>query len=150
MKPENFDALSQTVLVKCAEVLSTKEEDYGSEADRLIQFKQMAVLQENTPRQALWGAATKHLTTIMDAVQGRELKIETIQHRVTDFINYLILLLAIVEEEAYDFETASQDVQDREDTSSELRGGESAEGSGGEGRPTFVKLDTTELPGGKI
>lgn len=150
MKPSNFDALSQAVLVKCAEVLSTKEEDYGSDHDRLIQFKQMAALQENTPRQALWGAATKHLTTIMDAVQGRELKIETIQHRITDFINYLILLLAIIEEEAIALETTPQDVQDREDPSSELRDRESAEGSGGEGRPIFVKLDTTELPERKV
>ena len=46
----------------------------------------------------------------------------------------------------YDAKKSRENLQDRGDSSSELRDREPQEGSGGEGRHIFVGMDTTELP----
>ena len=99
MHTQKFKDLAKEVLENCSAVLVEKGQDYGSIDDRLIQFKKMGSLQNTTPRKALWAVATKHLTTIMDAVEGVGPTFEDIEHRIVDFINYLILLLAIIKEE---------------------------------------------------
>lgn len=99
MDTKKFNNLAMDLLDECKAVLNRKGVDYGNEKDRLSQFKTMAILQANTPRQALWNAATKHLTTIMNAIEGKVLTVEDIEHRIMDFINYMILLLAVIREE---------------------------------------------------
>ena len=114
MRPQTFKDLAKTVLDNCSTVLIEKEMDYGSINDRLIQFKKMGSLQNTTPRKALWAVATKHLTTIMDAVGGVEPTFEDIEHRIVDFINYLILLLAVIKEEKDEANRSLGNIEDRE------------------------------------
>jgi hypothetical protein len=70
--------------------------------DRLIQFKLAAHLQNETPEEALAGMMAKHTTSIysmvMETGQGVHHPLETWAEKVTDHINYLVLLMALVTE----------------------------------------------------
>lgn len=100
MTKKEFDVILKEQLDKTKSMLASKGTEYaGEEEDRLITFKTAAALKRETPAQALLGMMAKHTVSIYDMVRsGREYPAELWDEKITDHINYLILLSAVVKE----------------------------------------------------
>ena len=90
---------------RCKMLLITKGNEYAPEAmenikiDRLAHFKKAAMLMSTTPQIALMGMLVKHYISIMDmCLDEGDYLIEQWDEKITDSINYLLILRAIVEE----------------------------------------------------
>jgi hypothetical protein len=80
-------------------VLGSKGNEYATE-DRLHNFKVAAELQSETPQESLGGMMAKHTVSIYDMIRSPQTFTRAQwDEKITDHINYLILLRAIVEEE---------------------------------------------------
>lgn len=80
-------------------LLQKKKEEYNNEVDRLAFFKKAASLQNITPKQSLAGMLSKHIISIYDMVNVNNINIDLWGEKITDIINYLLLLKALVIEE---------------------------------------------------
>lgn len=90
----------------CKSMLVVKGNEYAPEAncngdaDRLAHFKKAAILMRVTPKVALMGMLVKHYISLMDmCMKESEYPIEKWSEKITDSINYLLILRAVVEEE---------------------------------------------------
>lgn len=100
MNHDNFSIVFQKQMERCEEVLGTKNKEYASDADKLHNFRVAADLQGTTEREALGGMMAKHVVSIYDLIQRDTLApMEVWDEKITDTMNYLILLKAIVIEE---------------------------------------------------
>lgn len=102
MKINDFNKVVKEQLSYCEQLLTCKGEEYalGANIDRLAHFKKAAVIMGGTPKEALLGMLTKHLVSISDmCTDGRAYSKERWAEKITDSINYLLLLKALVEEE---------------------------------------------------
>lgn len=96
MDNTTFDALVEKQLNTCALVLCAKAEEYAAIDDRLHNFKAAAALQDISPREALAGMMAKHTISIYDMLgSDYEYTDEVWDEKITDSINYLILLKAL-------------------------------------------------------
>lgn len=85
----------------CARILQQKTKEYtGDDTDRLGAFKAAAALQHCTPEQALAGMLAKHIVSLYDMcfADGMSFDAGTWDEKITDSLNYLFLLKAIVKE----------------------------------------------------
>lgn len=99
MKIDRFNKVVQDQLEYSASLLVTKGNEYVKGSDRLAAFKKAGALQNETPEQALLGMLAKHLVSISDmCVANAGEPLERWVEKITDSINYLILLRALVEE----------------------------------------------------
>lgn len=106
MNAEDFLTITHQQLGYCLKVLKSKAEIYADE-DRLINFKQAARLQEVLPTTALLGMFSKHIVSL-STLLGR-LEDPSVSHgsseqwkeTITDSINYLLLLNALLTEGGY-------------------------------------------------
>ena len=94
---------------RCKALLVTKGNEYAPEAmsnveiDRLAHFKKAATLMRTTPKIALMGMLVKHYISIMDmSMDDKDYPVEQWSEKITDSINYLLILRAIVEEEKHE------------------------------------------------
>lgn len=85
----------------CKNLLGLKGEEYDtSNDDRLHAFKSASVVQRETQKQALAGMMAKHTISIYDmCAQDTKFTKERWIEKITDHINYLLILRAIIEEE---------------------------------------------------
>jgi hypothetical protein len=99
VKAETFFDIVMNQFNVCETVLVDKGVEYATH-DRLHNFKQAAALQNTTPRKALAGMMAKHTISIYDMIESdlaNPMAVWT--EKITDHINYLILLKAILIEE---------------------------------------------------
>ena len=103
MTSAEFDDILAMRIDKIRTVLSSKAVEYASSSDRLHNFKRAAALSGRTTAQALVGMWTKHLVSVLDIVDedahyAGPLPISRafIDEKISDAINYLILLEAIL------------------------------------------------------
>lgn len=87
----------------CLTVLAKKGEEYSAGGDRLSNFKRAALLQLVEPETALIGMLSKHVVSVYDIVDQIEFdgvipSKEMLSEKITDWINYTILLEALIEE----------------------------------------------------
>lgn len=85
----------------CAETMQRKTKEYtGDDTDRLGAFKAAAALQHTTPQRALAGMLAKHIVSLYDMCfsDGADYGMDTWNEKITDSLNYLFLLKAIVKE----------------------------------------------------
>ena len=85
----------------CADTLKRKTKEYtGDDPDRLGAFKAAAALQHTTPQRALAGMLAKHIVSLYDMCFAEEAvyPMDTWDEKITDSLNYLFLLKAIVKE----------------------------------------------------
>ncbi len=85
----------------CADTLQRKTKEYtGDDTDRLGAFKAAAALQHTTPERALAGMLAKHIVSLYDMCfdNDTDYGISTWEEKITDSLNYLFLLKAIVKE----------------------------------------------------
>jgi len=82
--------------------LQRKTKEYtGDNKDRLSAFKTAAALQSCSPQQALAGMMAKHIVSLYDMcfAEGVSFSLDIWNEKITDSLNYLFLLKAIVKEE---------------------------------------------------
>ena len=83
-------------------ILISKSAEYSRGGDRLSNFKRQAAMKNETPEKALLGNWMKHLSSILDIIDdieaGQPVVLEQLQEKITDSINYHVLLEALVTE----------------------------------------------------
>ena len=77
-----------------------KQRNTQGDTDRLGAFKAAAALQHTTPERALAGMLAKHIVSLYDMcfADGMSFDAGTWDEKITDSLNYLFLLKAIVKE----------------------------------------------------
>ena len=102
MTSEKFNKIVEEQLSLCKNVLGVKAGEYADKKndDRLHNFKIAAGLQGRDPKDALFGMLTKHLVSVRDmCYSGKSYDIDLWNEKITDSINYFLLLKGIVEED---------------------------------------------------
>lgn len=97
-----FNKIIEEQLALCSRILVRKASEYAPGNDRLYNFKEAAALQNITQAQALAGMMAKHVVSIFDMIhQAEDFSMERWDEKLTDNINYLLLLKAVVTEEKW-------------------------------------------------
>ena len=106
MNQKEFNEVIGRQTDRCKSMLITKGSEYAPKAvkniavDRLAHFKKAAVVMNSTPKAALMGMLSKHLISVSDmCTDDRVYPKEQWDEKITDSINYLLILRALVEEE---------------------------------------------------
>lgn len=122
MNVEKFNKMLEERIEKTRQVLNSKNKEYASNSDKLHNFKRAGDMLRQTPEQALVGMWTKHIISILDIVdqidtanrpripadytleeftkylKAKKLTIATVEEKIGDAVNYLILLEALIKE----------------------------------------------------
>ena len=96
-----FNLVFEKQVERCEQTLQRKKKEYtGDSQDRLSAFKVAAAMQGCKPERALAGMMAKHIVSLYDmCYTDREtFDMTTWDEKITDSLNYLFLLKAIVEE----------------------------------------------------
>lgn len=100
MTDSEFSEIMEEQLDYCRGLLGVKGEEYDLDSgDRLHAFKVAAALQGCTPKQALAGMLAKHTVSVYDMCSSGEHSLKKWTEKITDSINYLLLLKAMVVED---------------------------------------------------
>ena len=101
MTNETFERVMRDQLSYCESLLSVKNTEYknDNDPDRFHNFRVAAELQGCTAKQALAGMMAKHSVSIYDMCQGGTYARDKWIEKITDNINYLVLLRGMIEEE---------------------------------------------------
>lgn len=102
MKIDRFNQVVNDQVAHSLSVLAEKGKEYSLGADRLEHFKDSAIEQGVTPKQALWGMLSKHIASLTGMCRNGSDDKERWLEKITDGINYLLLLRALVEEDFED------------------------------------------------
>lgn len=95
-----FDAIVDEQLARCHDLLIEKGKEYAPGGDRLMAFRRAAALQGCTLAEAALGMMVKHLVSVTEMIQSREhYTTSKWDEKITDSINYLLIIRAIIEEE---------------------------------------------------
>jgi len=100
MDGADFHNLLEDELNRIRAILDQKAGEYATD-DRLHNFKVAAEMQGITPKQALGGMMAKHTVSIYDMISDdseMEFDMSRWTEKITDHLNYLILLKALVVE----------------------------------------------------
>ena len=82
------------------ELLCSKSKEYDFGEDRFHSFKVGGQLQGISQEKCLLGYLTKHIISIYDMCgKVEEFSFEKFQEKITDYINYGLLLLGMIQEE---------------------------------------------------
>ncbi len=99
MTEEQFKSLINAQTKKEFDVLFKKGVEYTQASkDKLINFKETAAYIQITTLQAWAVHFYKHITAIFSYIKREKTLSESIQDRILDARNYLLLLLAIIQE----------------------------------------------------
>jgi hypothetical protein len=105
MTQQDFERIVEEQLNTARDLLIIKGREYSLSEDRLEVFKKAAVLQGENVKQALCGMLAKHVVSIYDMSMSRnEFTEARWTEKITDSINYLLLLKAAVMEESHEDE----------------------------------------------
>ena len=103
MNTEDFNKIIHEQIERCEAALCKKADEYATD-DMLHNFKVAAGIQNCLPTTALGGMMAKHTVSVYDMIRGLEegksYPIELWNEKITDSINYLLLLLAAVREDS--------------------------------------------------
>lgn len=96
MTHQEFKKLVRARQKHTVDTLLLKGAEYSRDNDRLHNFTRAAAMNDQTPAQALWGMASKHLISIKDMVDDTADDIypteDQIEEKIGDVINYFHLL----------------------------------------------------------
>lgn len=106
MTNQDFNKIVARQFDHCMNLLGCKSKEYDTNSgDRLHSFKVAAELQHITPKQALAGMMAKHSVSVYDMCAEGQHDIAKWDEKITDSINYLLLLRAMISEEEFGNET---------------------------------------------
>lgn len=98
MQTPKFNEIMNAQIDRCEDILIVKAREYAP-VDRLHNFRAAAMLQGTTTTKALAGMMSKHTVSIYDMIETEQPYPEEVwNEKITDHMNYLILLRALVEE----------------------------------------------------
>jgi hypothetical protein len=106
MNNSEFNRIVQDRIRLIEKTLLLKQAEYADVNDVFRNFKNAGAHLKTTKEKALWGMAIKHLVSIEDMIEviaigrGYELDYEHVQEKIGDMINYLVLLEAMLTDEA--------------------------------------------------
>ena len=101
MDVESFNSSILNQIARCRHVLFGKTANYAPGGDKLANFRKAAHLQGITIPRALHGMRAKHTVSVYDMVEsGLVYPMDVWTEKITDDINYLLLLKAAVDNEA--------------------------------------------------
>lgn len=93
-----FANIIEEQISRCRDILIVKGAEYAT-SDRLHNFRQAATLQGIDTSQALAGMMAKHTISVYDLITNGDFSnLDIWNEKITDHINYLLLLRAVVEE----------------------------------------------------
>ena len=96
MDAETFNHIFEYQMGKVESTLVKKGDEYANE-DRLHNFRVAATMQGTSLKQALAGMMAKHTASVYDmCASDEEFDLEKWDEKITDHINYLFLLAAVV------------------------------------------------------
>jgi hypothetical protein len=99
-------------------LLTAKGTEYAFSEDAHSNFKNAVGLSlEDTPEKVLWGYCVKHLQSIKDYVDGKDLTHKQLKEKTGDVIAYMLILESMHKEETYK-EIIQQIINNREMSSS--------------------------------
>lgn len=97
MTTSRMDELVEDQFNYCKQLLIKKGKEYADASlDRLQAFKVAAAIQDISPLQALGGMMAKHTTSIYDLINRGCTDEIMWDEKITDHINYLVLLKCLV------------------------------------------------------
>lgn len=101
MDAHEFAEIFETQFSTSDSMLNSKRKEYAKGSDDVLHnFRMSAMLQKTNMRGALSGFLTKHIISLYDMMAEDEPRsMEVWDEKITDSINYLVLLRAIVTEE---------------------------------------------------
>ena len=100
MKAVEFNQVIEDQLARSSDMLFSKNDAYNPDGDKLKNFKTAAELQGVNVKEALRGMMAKHTVSIYDMCGSDQIFPEDVwNEKITDSINYLLLLQAVVTEE---------------------------------------------------
>lgn len=95
-----FDDVVNAQLDRCKSIMIDKAKEYAQDTDRLHNFHAAAGMMGCGTKEALAGMMAKHTISVYDMCRsGEKYPVELWDEKITDHINYLLLLRAAVEEE---------------------------------------------------
>lgn len=104
MNHAEFNKLLNEIVIRTTNVLAKKSDEYSTDIDKLHNFKRAGKMLQCSPERALIGMLTKHIISILDIVDDVDINKyprathPIIEEKITDAINYLILLEALIKE----------------------------------------------------
>lgn len=101
MTSKEFESVFDSTIKRSHDVLIEKAKQYAVKdisEDRLRQFKVLAELEGKNSKEVLTSLMAKHTLSIFDLARTSA-SLEMWQEKITDHINYLILLEALIWEE---------------------------------------------------
>ena len=102
MTQAEFNLVFEKQVHRSAELLVKKAKEYtGDNPDRLSAFKVAAAMQGCRPERSLAGMMAKHIVSLYDMCYAdrKTFDVSIWDEKITDTVNYLFLLRAIIEEE---------------------------------------------------
>lgn len=100
MNTKKFEDIIESQFAMCRMIMIDRAKQYATD-DRLHNFKVAAELQCTDPKNALAGMMAKHTVSVYDMCKSQEtFTLERWDEKITDHINYLLLLKALVEEQS--------------------------------------------------
>lgn len=101
MQQDDFVNTIMAQQQRCEDVLVKKQGEYASDVDVLHNFKSAQRLHGGSQRSALAGMMAKHTVSIYDmCASDEDFPLEVWDEKITDHMNYLLLLAAVVQEES--------------------------------------------------
>lgn len=96
MNSEQFETLLAELNDTSTQTLTTKNDKYATNEDRLHNFRSGASIAGGTPAQACWGYLTKHLVALRDMVEKDDFSDrDDFREKCQDSINYIRFLWCI-------------------------------------------------------
>lgn len=100
MNSNDFNKIVEEQTERIKAVLIKKASEYNLDEDRLSVFKHAAAMSGDSPEKALYGFLLKHLISQIDMINsGKKYKKELWLEKITDIMNYNILLLGLLEDD---------------------------------------------------
>ena len=97
MNAIEFNAVVEDQIERCRSILCKKADEYAADEDRLHNFKNAAGMMGCDPKEALAGMMAKHTISVYDMCRSKEsYPIDLWNEKITDHINYLLLLKGLV------------------------------------------------------
>lgn len=100
MNSNQFKEICDAQFEYCLEVLGVKANEYVISTDRLKFIKDGALLLRCNNKEAVYALMSKHLISIRDMCQQDSQNYTKWLEKITDTINYLLLLKAVIYEES--------------------------------------------------
>lgn len=97
MTNEQFQLEIEKMFLRSKNTLVRKEKEYSEGTDRLDQFKKVAIMNDISPAEALWGMASKHVTSVASMTKDPKMyNMKTWREKLGDLRNYTLLLEALL------------------------------------------------------